>query len=64
MDPILTELDALLQSSAKLCEALKGLSSDINGETKIAINMLIDIFKKVANESASTTDASSNGQSS
>ena len=32
---------------------MKGLSSDIKGETKTAIEMLIDIFKK---EAASTTD--------
>ncbi len=55
-DPVLTESDALLQASAELCEALKGSSSDIKGETKTAIDMLIDIFKKAATEATSATD--------
>ena len=55
-DPVFTDSDALLQSSAELCEASKGSSSDIKGETKTAIEILIGIFKKVANEAASMTD--------
>ena len=56
IDPFLTESGALLQSSAEFSEALQGLSSNIKGETESAIEMLIVIFKTVANDVVSMTD--------
>ncbi len=55
-DPVLMESNALLQSLAELWEGVKGLSSDIKAETKSAIEMLINIFKSVANNSVSGND--------
>ena len=43
--PAVTPLDAVLRASDDLCEILKGKPT-VKGETRTAVDMLIDIFIK------------------
>ena len=54
--PSLTESDALLRASDELCTALKETVTPVKGDTRLAVDMLMDIFKNVAKTTISPED--------
>jgi hypothetical protein len=54
--PTVTAADALVQAPEEMCQVLKGLSP-IKGETRTAVELLVDIFKKVGSEEETDVDA-------
>jgi len=54
--PRVTESDALLRASDELCAALKDTVTPVKGDTRRAVDMLMDIFKNVAKTAVSPED--------
>ena len=53
--PAVTSADAIVLASEDLCQALKGLPP-VKGDTRTAVELLMDIFKGVGSEEETETD--------
>ena len=55
--PSVTESDALLRASDELCAALRDTVAPVKGDTRRAVDMLMDIFKNVAKKTKTPEDS-------